>query len=148
MKMSTRGRYSLRMMFDLAKNYGSGPEPLAAIAGRQNLSDLYLEQLVAPLRKAGLLFSQRGAAGGYTLAKPPSDITIGEIIRITEGAMAPSECVLETSGCDFAPQCAMHRLYARIHDSINDVIDHTTLADLVEDEEKHASNMPAVCGRG
>lgn len=146
--MSTRGRYSLRMMFDLAQRFGTGPEPLTAIAERQDLSELYLEQLASPLRKAGLIVSQRGAAGGYRLSKPPNQISIGEILRVTEGAVAPAECVLENSDCDFAQTCAMHKLYARMRDSINDVVDHTTLADLVDEDDKNERNKPAVCGRG
>ncbi|GAB4260260.1 MAG: Rrf2 family transcriptional regulator [Thermincola ferriacetica] len=93
MKVSTKGHYGVLAMFDLAQHYGEGPVSLKSIAERQGLSEPYLEQLIAVLRKAGLVKSVRGAQGGYILAREPRDIKVGDIIRVLEGPIAPVECV-------------------------------------------------------
>lgn len=134
MILSTRGRYGLKMMFELALNYGNGAMPLKDIANKQSLSDTYLEQLISPLRKNRLVISIRGAQGGYELSKKPEEITVGEIIRILEGPLAPSECVLEEEPeCSKADYCATRIIWEKITDSINNVIDSITLKDMIDD---------------
>jgi Rrf2 family cysteine metabolism transcriptional repressor len=132
--LSTRGRYGLKMMLELALNYGKGAMPLKDIARKQSLSDTYLEQLISPLRKSGLVNSTRGAQGGYELAKQPSEIKVGDIIRVLEGSLAPAQCVLEEEPeCSKADYCATRLLYEKITESINKVIDSISLKDMVDD---------------
>lgn len=138
MKLSTKGRYGLKAMYDLAIHFGDGPIALKSIAERQRISDHYLEQLIATLRKAGLVKSVRGAQGGYMLANNPEKITVGDIIRTLEGPLGPSECVLEEdpSACDNADCCVTRVVWEKIRISISDVIDSITLQDMVEDYYK------------
>ncbi|AZB43732.1 Rrf2 family transcriptional regulator [Bacillus sp. FJAT-42376] len=123
MKISTKGRYGLTIMIELAKKHGDGPTSLKSIAKTNDLSEHYLEQLIAPLRNAGLVKSIRGAYGGYVLGDEPENITSGDIIRVLEGPISPVE-VLE----DEEP--AKRELWIRIRDAVKDVLDSTTLEDL------------------
>jgi Rrf2 family cysteine metabolism transcriptional repressor len=141
--ISTKGRYGTKALFELARHYGSGPLALREIAERQGLSEHYLEQLVAPLRKAGLVNSVRGAQGGYLLARDPSTITVGDILRILEGPVSPTECALESfelpGKCCQNPQtCPDRDVWIKVRKSIEEVVDHITLADLVEESRQHA----------
>ncbi|SFE26013.1 transcriptional regulator, BadM/Rrf2 family [Paenibacillus catalpae] len=124
MKISTKGRYGLTIMMELAGKFGEGPTSLKSIAERNQLSEHYLEQLVAPLRNAGLVKSIRGAYGGYILSKEPETITAGDVIRILEGPISPVDFTEEDDP-------AKRDLWLRIRDSIASVLDSTTLADLV-----------------
>ncbi|GAJ99032.1 MULTISPECIES: cysteine metabolism transcriptional regulator CymR [Geomicrobium] len=128
MKISTKGRYGLTIMIALAKRHGEGPISLKSIAKDNNLSEHYLEQLIAPLRNAIFVKSVRGAYGGYMLAKEPGDITAGDIIRVLEGPITPVE-VME----DEEP--AKRDLWIKIRDAIKEVLDSTTLLDLANYEE-------------
>ncbi|MDP4170643.1 MAG: Rrf2 family transcriptional regulator [Bacillota bacterium] len=123
MKISTKGRYGLTIMIELAKKYGEGPISLKAIAQANELSEHYLEQLIAPLRNAGLVKSIRGAYGGYILADLPSKITSGDVIRVLEGPISPVEGIEDE-------EPAKRELWIRIRDAIKDVLDNTTLEDL------------------
>lgn len=135
MKLSTRGRYGLKAMFQLAVHYGEGPIPLNSIADEQDLSENYLEQLVSTLRKEGLLNSVRGAQGGYMLARPPENITVGSILRTLEGNMAPADCVIdEDYGCENEENCVTKLVWVRIRDSIDEVIDSITLKDMLDEQ--------------
>ncbi len=142
MKLSTKGRYGLKAMFDLALHYGDGPISLKSVAERQLISDHYLEQLIASLRKSGLVKSVRGAQGGYMLADSPSKITVGDIIRVLEGPLGPSDCVLEDepSSCDRADCCVTRTVWERIRLSISEVIDSITLQTMLDDYEKMNSS--------
>ncbi|RXZ84490.1 Rrf2 family transcriptional regulator [Paenibacillaceae bacterium] len=124
MKISTKGRYGLTIMMELAAKFGEGPISLKSIAERNQLSEHYLEQLIAPLRNAGLVKSVRGAYGGYILSKEPEQITSGDIIRILEGPISPVDFTEEDDP-------AKRDLWLRIRDSIASVLDSTTLADLI-----------------
>ncbi|KOO47006.1 cysteine metabolism transcriptional regulator CymR [Priestia koreensis] len=123
MKISTKGRYGLTIMIELAKKYGEGPISLKTIAQTHNLSEHYLEQLISPLRNARLVKSIRGAYGGYILADEPVRITAGDVISVLEGPISPVE-VLE----DEEP--AKRELWIRIRDAVKEVLDSTTLEDL------------------
>ncbi|RIW37643.1 Rrf2 family transcriptional regulator [Bacillus salacetis] len=123
MKISTKGRYGLTIMIELAKRHGEGPTSLKAIAKAQNLSEHYLEQLVAPLRNAGLVKSIRGAYGGYILGNEPAQITAGDIIRILEGPISPVEGIEDE-------EPAKRELWMRIRDAVKEVLDNTTIEDL------------------
>ncbi|MBD2870401.1 cysteine metabolism transcriptional regulator CymR [Paenibacillus arenilitoris] len=129
MKISTKGRYGLTIMMELAAKYGEGPTSLKSIAERNQLSEHYLEQLVAPLRNAGLVKSIRGAYGGYILSKEPDNITSGDVIRILEGPISPVDFTEEDDP-------AKRQLWLRIRDSIAEVLDSTSLADLIAYEEE------------
>lgn len=135
MKLSTKGRYGLKAMFELALHYGEGPLALRNIAESQNISEHYLEQLIAVLRKNGLAISVRGAQGGYLLSDDPKNITVGDVIRALEGDIAPSECVLDenTGKCIKEDYCVTKNVWIKIRNSINDVIDSITLQDMVDD---------------
>lgn len=134
MILSTKGRYGLKMMYEFALNYGKGPMSLKEVALRQQLSETYLEQLIAHLKKAGLVTSVRGAQGGYELKRKPEEITVGEIIRVLEGPLAPSDCVLDDEPeCTRAEYCVTRLIWEKIMDSINNVVDSITLNDMVND---------------
>lgn len=133
MKISTKGRYALRLMLDLALQNEDSPVCIKDIARRQEISEKYLEQIISVLNKAGYVKSVRGAQGGYLLKREPEDYTVGMILRVTEGSLAPVECAEEGNPCcDRMHKCATAMLWKRINDAVNDVVDQITLADLVE----------------
>lgn len=133
MKISTKGRYALRLMVDLALEGQDGPVALRDVAKRQGISEKYLEQLVAPLTRAGLLKSVRGAAGGYLLTRSPKEYTAGEILRAQEGSLAPVDCADGSHPCDRQNRCPTAPLWRRIAQAVDQVVDGTTLQDLAED---------------
>ena len=132
MKISTKGRYALRLMIDLAAWGGETPVSLRDVAQRQQLSDKYLEQIVTPLSRAGLVRSVRGAGGGYLLTRPAEEYTVGDILRPLEGDLAPVECATDAEFCSRCSQCVTVELWQEIHRAVSAVVDGTTLADLVE----------------
>lgn len=140
MRLSTRGRYGLRAMLDMAIDQSDGPITLNSISERQGVSIGYLEQLMVPLKKEGLIRSVRGAQGGYLLARDPEDITVGDIIRALEGPIAPVACVSEDypEECDRAEGCVTRLVWAKVRDSIVDVLDSLTLYDMVEEARKNS----------
>jgi Rrf2 family protein len=122
-------------MVELARRYGDGPVPLSEIARVQGISQGYLEQVAAALRRAELLISRRGAAGGYTLARKPDTITVGDVIRVLEGEIVPMTCVIDKYSCE-APcaregQCATRDVWLTVRMQLEETLDGTTLADLV-----------------
>jgi len=137
MKISTKGRYGLRLMTELARAEGEGPLSVKEIARRQSISDKYLEQIIMQLSRAGLVSSVRGAQGGYVLSRPAGEITAGEVLRAAEGSLAPVECA--EFGCDHAEGCTTYGLWKRIKDAVDNVVDSTTIADLVSDPEPPCS---------
>ena len=132
MKLSTKGRYGVKAMVDLAINYGKEPISIKAISQRQHVSEYYLEQLFSPLRKSGLIKSIRGAQGGYVLNRDPKDIKISEIMYILEGPIEISDCV-DGSSCNNIDCCATRLLWEKIKHSIDSVMDSVTLQDIVDD---------------
>lgn len=132
MRISTKGRYALRMMLDLALHDPGTPVRIKEIAARQEISDKYLEQIVAVLNKAGYVRSVRGPQGGYLLTRPAGEYTVGMILRLTEGSLAPVECLdSEVGGCEKSDDCVTVLVYRKMNEAVNDVIDHITLADLM-----------------
>lgn len=136
MKLSTKGRYGLKAMFELALQYDKESVSLNIIADRQKVSVNYLEQLIAPLRKKGLVISTRGAQGGYRLARSPEEITVKEILETLEGPLAPTACVIEgeEENCSKADYCVTRLIWERMREAIDDVVRGITLADMVEDQ--------------
>ncbi|WP_435644933.1 RrF2 family transcriptional regulator [Butyricicoccus porcorum] len=136
MRISTKGRYALRLMLDLALHDTGENIALKTIAKRQNISGKYLEQIIGMLTKAGFVKSVRGSSGGYRLAKAPEEYTVGDILRLTEGSLVPVACVEEgVETCPKAENCVTLTLWKQLNDAINGVVDHVTLADLVERSE-------------
>ncbi len=131
MKLSTKGRYALRLMVDVALRDPSEPVSLRDVAQREDISVKYLEQITPPLTRAGLLRSVRGAGGGYLLTRPPEAYTVGEILRATEGDLLPVTCLGSGSCCERAPNCVTLQIWKEISDAIDSVVDRRTLADLV-----------------
>ena len=145
MKLSTKGQYGLRALLDMAIYQNEGPGTLNNIAERQGISEGYLEQLMMPLKRAGIVKSIRGAHGGYLLTKDPKNVTVGEIIRVLEGPIAPGACVDEENpeACVRSSFCATRIVWAKVRDSISGVLDSFSLEDLVQESKKHgdAENM-------
>ncbi len=133
MKFSTKGRYGLRAMLEMAMNREKGPVALHSIAKNQGISERYLEQLLIPLKRAGLVKSVRGPQGGYVLKRDPKNVTVGDIIRVLEGPISPVECVNEADPeqCSREGQCVTRRIWTEVRDSIAGVLDSYTLEDLV-----------------
>ena len=132
MKLSTKGRYGVKAMVDLAINYGSAPVSIKAISQRQNISEYYLEQLFSPLRKAKLIKSIRGAQGGYVLNRDPKDIKVLDIMDVLEGPVEIAECI-EGATCDNLDCCATRLLWKKIKESLDEVMESVTLQDIVND---------------
>ncbi len=133
MKISTKGRYALRLMIDLALNDGTKPVSLKDVANRQGISDKYLEQIISVLNKAGYVRSIRGAQGGYLLKKEPKEYTVGMILRLTEGSLAPVACIEDDQiVCERQDACVTSMVWKKINDAVNDVVDNITLQDLCD----------------
>ena len=133
MKISTKGRYALRLMIDLAISANGMPISLKEIAERQGISDKYLEQIIAMFNKAEYVKSIRGAQGGYLLTKEPKDYTVGMILRLAEGSIAPVSCVDEANGeCEKKGVCVSAILFQKMNTAVGEVVDNTTLQDMVD----------------
>ena len=135
MKLSTKGRYGLRAMIDLARYSEEEPVSISSIASRQDISERYLEQLVGLLRKAGLVQSIRGATGGYVLAKGAKEISVGDVLRALEGSLEPVKCAAFYSeeGCMASDGCVTKYVWKKINDSINETVDKMMLDELVRE---------------
>ena len=149
MKLSTKGRYGLQAMIDLADYSEEMPQSIACIAARQSISDSYLEQLMAKLKKAGLITSIRGAQGGYVLAKPSKEISVGDILRALED-LSPVNCVglKGEQACGGSDTCVTRNVWKRIDDSIQHAVDSIFLDELVEDNRtmrKKCGNVNVEC---
>ncbi len=143
MKVSTKGRYGLRAIVDLAVHEKDGQVSLNSVAARQGLSENYLEQLFSSLKKSGLVKSIRGAQGGYLLAKPAAKITVGDVLRSLEGTLCPVECIdLDIpSSCERSDTCVTATVWTKLRDAIDEVVDSITIADLtLEYLEKNKNN--------
>ena len=132
MKISTRGRYGTRMMLDLAAHHDQGPTPLREIAKRQDLSVKYLEQLIIPLKAAGYIRSVRGARGGYTLAKKPDKISVGQIIKVLEGGLSLVDCVEDPKVCEREKNCPTRDIWLRMSERLMEELSSLTLSDVLD----------------
>lgn len=149
MKLSTRSRYGLKAVVDLAVAYGNGPISLPQLAGAQGISESYLEQLLRSLRNVGIVETARGAQGGYTLGRAPEQISVQQVLSVLEGSTAVVDCVdtTDSSGCKNACVCSARPLFLKLQNRINDVLLETSIQDLAEDyiEQKrrmvHATSL-------
>ncbi len=141
MKISTKGRYALRLMLDLAEHADDGYIALKDIAKRQGISKKYLEQIIPMLNTPDLLRTNRGFQGGYRLAQPPENYTVGMILRLTEGSLAPVACLAQqTNPCERADECATLYIWEGLNKVINDYLDNITLQDILDKERESYSN--------
>jgi Rrf2 family protein len=140
MKISTKGRYALRLMLDLALNNTGDCITIKCIAARQDISEKYLEQIISLLNRAGYVKSVRGSQGGYKLSKEPSEYTVGLILRLTEGSLVPVDCVDECSNeCKRSEKCVTRSVWNELYVAISAVVDRITLQDLVERQHNMSS---------
>lgn len=138
MKISTKGRYALRMMIELARNYDSGYMSIREVSKRQNISVKYLEQITAALTKAGFLESIRGPKGGHRLIKKPSDYTVGDILRVTEGNLAPISCLQDSPNrCPRSSECTTLSFWEGLYKAITDYCDSVTLEDIAGSDSSY-----------
>lgn len=134
MKLSTKGRYGIKAMVDLAVNYNAGCLSTSMLAAQQSISEDYLERILSSLKKAGLISATRGAQGGYVLSREPSSINVGEILRALEGTTDIVGCVSSTKvSCNNACSCSARPLWLKLQSRINDVLDTTSLQDMADD---------------
>ncbi|MBQ2803821.1 MAG: Rrf2 family transcriptional regulator [Lachnospiraceae bacterium] len=142
MKISTRGRYAVRVMLDLALQNTEETIKVKEIANRQGLSEKYLEQIIAILNKAGYVKSIRGAQGGYRLTKAPEEYTVGMILRLTEGSLAPVACLDEREeNCERCDTCETLAVWKELYTAVNQVVDNITIADLVQKHNSHLAKQ-------
>ena len=133
MKLSSRSRYGLRAILELAVEYGKGPIQIKSIAKKEDISNKYLEQLIAIMKSAGLVRSIRGPKGGYILTKEPNKIKLSEIFLALEGPITTAECLVHPDFCTKCADCATRKIWGKIQDAIIGVLDSTTLQDLADD---------------
>ena len=137
MKLSTKGRYGLSAMIDLAVYSENEAVSLNSIAERQHISEGYLEQLMAKLKKAGLVTSIRGASGGYRLARPAAEVSVGDILRALEGSLKAVECPVEQAkGCEESSFCVTKYVWERMNASIQKTVDEIKLSDLINESRR------------
>lgn len=142
MKISTKGRYAVRVMLDLAIHNTGEYVKVKQIAARQEISEKYLEQIIAVLNKAGYVISTRGAQGGYRLARDPKEYTLGMILRLTEGSLAPVACLEEHAApCERCDTCETLEVWKELTQAINGVVDNVTIADLQNRHNERISRL-------
>ena len=140
MKLSTRGRYGVRLMLELALHYGEGPILLKDIAERQGISEKYLWQLINPLKTTGLVNSLRGAHGGYVLAKAPEAISLKAILQILEGSLCLVDCVDNPALCERSLSCISRDIWGEASKNMQQTLEDTTLAAMVERQKEKLKN--------
>lgn len=138
MRFSTRADYGTRALLDLAGSWGNGPTLLRKISERQQIPLLYLQRLIAPLVAGGIIRSSRGAGGGVSLAKPPNEIRLDEVIRLLEGSISPLECVDNPDTCDRSEACVLRDTWSEAGHAMSEVLESTTLQDLAERQREKA----------
>ena len=135
MKLSKRGEYGLRALQDLAAHHGEGPVPSKDLAARNNIPQRFLEQILLTLKHGRIVRSHKGPQGGYYLARPPHEINLAQVVRLLDGPLAPVSCVSETAyescGCPDVEACGLRRVMKEVRDMVAEVMENTTLADLV-----------------
>ncbi len=141
MKLSTKGRYGVRLMIDLAIHYGEGPVLLREIAKREEISEKYLSNLVNPLKARGLVEATRGVHGGYVLGKRPAEITMKEIVEVLEGSLCLVDCVEKPAACDRVALCVARDLWSEAAQGIGRILGKYTLADMVLRQKAKRENV-------
>ncbi len=152
MKLSTRSKYGLKAVVDLAIRYGSGPVSLPTLAGEQGISEGYLEQLLRELKKGGVVDTVRGAQGGYELICNPAELSVQRVLSLLEGSTAVVDCVdIDSRGCTSACTCSARPLFLKLQSRINDVLEQTSIQELADDymeQRKRYEKSCSVCGQG
>jgi Rrf2 family protein len=143
MLVPRKSRYALRAVFELAKRSGQGPVNVAEIAGAQAIPPRFLEVILNQLKQAGLVASHRGKQGGYYLPHAPSQVTVGDVMRATQGPVEPVDCAADGEDCPFLGECVFLPMWERVRKAMSDVYDHTTLQDLVDQERQRAEKYVA-----
>ena len=136
MKLSTRGRYGIHAMYELARGFGGAPLCIKAIAEKQDIPEAYLEQIIAVLRRDELVTSIRGAQGGYILARPPENITVGDVLRSLEGGLKLLDCLIEENACGKSCACPSRVVWKRVSDGLNEIVDSITLKDMIDENAR------------
>lgn len=149
MKLSTKGKYGVRAVVEIARRFGKGPITIKEIADRQGISFSYLEQILHKLGKAGMIESVRGPAGGYLLARKPSELTIGDIVRTLEGPIALSHCLEpgESEECSQTDACVARMVWAQVGAKIEEALDSITFEDLLQQHPEQKAPAPPKSGR-
>jgi len=136
MRISTKGRYGLRAIVDMARSEDKKQVSVKSIAARENISERYLERIFNTLKINGIIISVRGAGGGYRLARAPDMITVGQILRALEGSLAPVHCVDTTEeGCGNYQKCITKTIWKKINDGVSDIIDNMTISDIIKEDD-------------
>jgi Rrf2 family protein len=136
MKLSTRGRYGMRLMLELASNYGQGPLSMSAISRRQDIPVKYLEQLIIPLKKQGLIESVRGPKGGHMLTRPPSEISVWEVVNLLETRVLLLDCLSDPSVCEHVEECLIRPVWGKAYEAMKRIFEDTTLEDILRHQER------------
>ena len=136
MKLSTKGKYGLKAIFELSLHVDEGPMPLNVIASKQKIPEQYLEQIFSILKKSKLITSVRGAQGGYLLNEDPKNITVGDVLTILEGPVALSQCIMEEGFCENSNDCSTKLVWEKLKKGIEDVLNSITLQDMIDDYNK------------
>jgi Rrf2 family protein len=135
MKLSTRGRYGMRLMLELASNYGQGPLSMSAISRRQDIPVKYLEQLIIPLKKQGLIDSVRGPKGGHMLTRAPSEISVWEVVNLLETRVLLLDCLSDPEVCDHVEECLIRPVWGKAYEAMKRIFEDTTLEDILRHQE-------------
>lgn len=136
MKLSTKGKYGLKAIFELSLHVNEGPMPLNMIASRQKIPEQYLEQIFSRLKKSQLITSVRGSQGGYFLNREPNDITVGDVLTILEGPVSLSQCIIDEGCCENSNDCSTKLVWEKLKNGIEDVLNSITLQDMIDDYNK------------
>jgi len=141
MKLSMRGDYGLRAVLELARRFGSGPVQSAEIAARQGIPEPYLDHLLTVLRKGGIVYSTRGPQGGHSLVRPPAELSLGEILAVLEGSVAPMGCVDDAAACRQASSCVLRDIWRQVSELTRGVLDSTSIAELARRQVEAESQV-------
>jgi Rrf2 family protein len=147
LRLSTKGQYGVRAMFEIAKGYPATPTTIREISERQEVSVAYLEQILSKLRRAGLIVSVKGPGGGYLLSKEPAEISIGSILMELEGPVAMASCLDPAEGCSRVDRCVTHLLWRSLGEKIESFLSTITLRDLLQEEAQLKQTMARPGGR-
>ncbi|MEG0050716.1 MAG: Rrf2 family transcriptional regulator [Terrisporobacter sp.] len=141
MKLSTKGKYGLKAIFELALHVDEGPVPLNVIASKQKIPEQYLEQIFSTLKKSKLIRSVRGAQGGYLMNKNPKEITVGDVLTVLEGPVALSQCIIDEGCCENSNDCSTKLVWEKLKKGIEDVLNSITLQDMIDDYNSRSDNI-------